>query len=88
MSYFFAEERPYVFTDEGSRAVLRVFREAQTLTKLSGVVRLDKLMLTCGSGDSFKHLAVIDRCVELNLIREVPTTNRATQHKIYELVGE
>ncbi len=78
--YDYKTERPFVFTDNGRRMLLRILKRAETLIARAGVVRLDKLMV---GGDSWNMLACIDRLVELDELRYVPQVDPCnTQHKI------
>lgn len=85
MAYQYAELRPRLFTEEGQVAFLKVRDEANRLLRLSGAVRMDRLMLGCG--DSWEMLARVDRLVELGELREITGPNVAGQDRVFVAAG-
>jgi hypothetical protein len=79
--YDYGTERPYVFTDAGSRQLLKVRDFAFECFKTAGSVRADKLMI--GGGDSWKMMALIDRLVEIGDIFEVTKEVPAWQCRVF-----
>lgn len=84
--YKYEEQRPYTFSDEGSRTVLRLALCAQYLYGQAGAVSLGALIghLT---GDSWHHTACVDRLVELGYLREVQQGPVAGQDRIFTWTG-
>lgn len=64
MSYNYEKQRPFVFTDEGQRVLLAIRDRSQTLMKLAGCMRTDKL-IAHQNGDIWDILACIDRLIEI-----------------------
>ncbi len=71
MSYSYDTERPYVFTEEGQVQLLAVLRCARVCLELAGAVRCDKLLEAASCPNNWKPLALVDRLVELKMLREV-----------------
>lgn len=81
MSYEYATERPFVFTEEGQVMFLAIRDKAQHLCELAGAVNVEKLM--CVSGCSWSMLACVDRLIELGEFKYVNDgENVATQWKV------
>lgn len=81
MSYSYQAERPWVFTEEGQVAFLKIRDKAKELLALSGAVMSGKLLI--GTGNVWSMLACIDRLVELKELIEIPQDNCAGQHRIF-----
>lgn len=82
MSYDYATQRPFVFTEEGQKDFLKIRDTARDLLEEAGAVTSQKLM--CVTGDTWNMLACIDRLVELGELLEIPNTvSRAGQHRIF-----
>jgi hypothetical protein len=79
----YAEIRDRLFTDEGQRTFLGIRDRAHKLLKEAGAFRLDHV--TNGAvGDSWIHIACVDRLVELEEIREVRAEGAtAGQHRVF-----
>jgi hypothetical protein len=86
--YNYEKERPWVFTDEGQRDLLKVRDKTFNLLKLAGAVRSQE-MITGLTGSDWQHLALVDRLVELGDIREIQQQGGcAGQHRIFVRRGD
>lgn len=83
MSYSYATERAKLFTESGQVMFLAVRDRTKVLLDYAGAARLDKMLDTCGGGDSWTMLACVDRLVELGEIVEVTPADSRTQNKVY-----
>lgn len=78
MPYNYAENRPFVFTEEGQETLLRIRDLARKHIELSGATCY--AAITAGStGSSWDILACVDRLVELGDLRRI--SNGATQRR-------
>jgi hypothetical protein len=85
MAYDYQEQRPFVFTEKGQEKMLCVLDRARECLKQSGVVRADVLLNAAGGGDTWKHMACVERLVELGYLRALSgNKDRAWQHGVYE----
>jgi len=82
MSYSYAEERPWLFTEAGQVALLKVRDNAHRLLKRAGAFKTFKATAGVSVGDSFKLLSLIDRLVELDELRCV-NKGVAGQDEVY-----
>lgn len=80
--YSYSKERPRLFTEESQKDFLALRDEVQRKIKLSGAVRLQEAV-SGATGDSWLHLAIIDRLVELGEIREIEQEGAASQHRVF-----
>jgi hypothetical protein len=81
--YDYKTQRPYVFTEEGQIAFLKIRDNANILLKKAGAVRCQELMMV-GTYDTWDMLACIDRLVEIRELLEVPNPHsHAGQHRIF-----
>lgn len=81
MSYSYEKEKPWLFTDEGSRALVATLKEVQNLLRTAGAFRWDKLKFT-GVGSTWQMMALVDRLVELGEIEAFERSSWA-QYKVY-----
>jgi hypothetical protein len=70
MGYMYEEQRASLLTDEGQRQFLEIRDKAKRLLKEAGAFRLQECIDSFG-GDNWKHIACIDRMVELGEIIEL-----------------
>lgn len=84
MAYEYEKEKPFIFTDEGNRAFIKIRDNTFRLMKQSGAARCQEMMI--GTGNSWSLLACIDRMVELNDIREITPPNVAGQDRVFVLL--
>ena len=83
MSYRYANERPFVFTDEGQLMFLKVRDRAKKLLDEAGAVACDALISGL-TGNSWSMLACVDRLVEIGELKEVPNPHSlAGQHRLF-----
>lgn len=83
MSYVYETERPWVLTDEGQRALLKLRDWTYRQLKVGGSVRSQEMISHCPAGDTWKQLACVDRLVELGDLREVTPAGVAGQHRVF-----
>lgn len=90
MAYSYAEQRPFVFTEDGQKTLLNVLDKARECLKASGAVSAGVLLSAAtGSGDSWARMACIERLVELGYLRLVPCNeHRAWQDNVYVAGGK
>ena len=72
MSYVYAEQRPFVFTEDGQVKLLAVIRKTRQCLELAGAVRASVLLSAArsvGGGDGWEAMAVVGRLTELNMIQ-------------------
>jgi hypothetical protein len=79
--YQYATERPYVFTEGGQVQFLSIRDRCTRLINEAGAVTLGKA-ISGEVGSVWSMMACVDRLVELNYLREVPTTG-AAQDRIF-----
>ncbi len=83
MSYSYEEEKPWVFTDDGQRQLLKMRDWVLATLKTAGAFRVDKAMSVVSTPDSFKILALVDRLVEIGDIIELRHQSGFAQHRVY-----
>jgi hypothetical protein len=71
MSYVYELEKPWLLTDEGQRCLMKARDQAGELLKLAGAFMAVSVLKGVPYGDTWKALAILDRLVELGIIREV-----------------
>lgn len=82
--YSYETERPFIFTDEGQRAFLKIRDHINKVFAASGSITVGKALI--GSGDSWQQLACIDRLIELGEVRRIQS-GQATQFDILVPTG-
>lgn len=82
--YQYEIEKDKIFTEEGQVVFLKIRDNVQRLLKLSGAVMMQNA-ITGVTGDSWLHLACVDRLVELKEIREITPSSWevAGQHRVF-----
>lgn len=83
MSYSYEAEKPWVFTDEGQRALLQMRDWVQSTLKTAGAFQAGRAMGVVSTPDSWKACALLDRLVELGDAVEIPGQACMSQHRIY-----
>lgn len=68
--YQYTNERAKLFTDEGNRTFLGIRDHVHKLLKASGAVRMQEA-ISVASGETWFHLACVDRMVELGELVEI-----------------
>jgi hypothetical protein len=81
MGYVYENERPKLFTEEGTRMLVAISIEAARLFKLAGAARFQEMTRTV-SGDSWLMLAATDYLVEMGRISRV-SSGTAGQHQVF-----
>lgn len=71
MTYAYETEKPWLFTDDGQRALFAMLDHARALGLKSGAVSGFALMRGARVGDTFKALALVDRLVETGVLKAV-----------------
>jgi len=80
--YNYEKEKQKIFTEDGQETFLKIRDKIQHLLKQSGAVMMQNA-ISGVTGDTWLHLACVDRLVELNEIKEVTKDNVAGQHRIF-----
>lgn len=85
MSYNYTAERPRVFTEEGSKALIATLDKARACFKVAGAVRASVLLnaaCSAGCSDTWVAMAVIDHLVETKYIKLIDRKG-AWQDNVY-----
>lgn len=82
MSYRYEDEKAWLFTDEGQRALFKANKTAVYLFDKAGAANGMNIVADAGAYDTFKMMAVLDRLVELGEIVEVTSGVRG-QDRIF-----
>ena len=88
MSYNYAAEKPKLFTDEGQRAVMSASINAHKLIDSAGAFMAFKCLVDVKYDDTFMAMAILDRLVELRVIREVTGPGAWGQHRVFAAAFE
>jgi hypothetical protein len=72
MAYNYTTQRSYIFTEQGQVDFLKIRDAAKKMLKECGAFREMELLSKAGGGDSWDHMACIDRLVELGEIQRLP----------------
>lgn len=84
MSYDYQTERPWLFTEEGQLALLKIRDRFRELLEKAGACRMHEAVFCAGvGGDAWKLLACADRLVELREIQEISRTNIMGQDRVF-----
>lgn len=86
MSYSYREERPWLFTEEGSICLIQARDAALKLLAEAGAFRSLAPLRKVNYGDTWKGLAILDRMVEMGDIREVTDSSVAGQDRVFVAV--
>jgi len=84
--YNYQTEKTKIFTEDGQETFLKIRDKVQQLLKQSGAVMMQNA-ISGVTGDSWLHLACVDRLVELKEIREITKENVAGQHRVFVAVS-
>jgi len=86
VSYCYKTERPWIFSEDGSRQFLRIRDRVNRLLDTAGAVRMQEAINDeCGS--SWEMLACVDRMVELGEIRELTDEHAPGQWRVFTRRG-
>lgn len=80
--YNYQNEKTKIFTEEGQIVFLKIRDKTQHLLKQSGAIMMSNIINGI-SGDSWLHLACVDRLVELGEIKEITNGDVAGQHRVF-----
>lgn len=80
--YNYQNEKSKIFTEDGQVVFLKIRDKTQQLLKQSGAVMMSNI-LNGITGDSWLHLACVDRLVELGEIKEITNIGVAGQHRVF-----
>ena len=69
--YFYMNERPEIFTEDGQVMFLKIRDNVKNLIKLAGAVSMGNAIQGASCGSSWTMMACVDRLVELKEIREI-----------------
>ena len=84
--YNYQAEKSKIFTEDGQETFLKIRDKVQHLLKQSGAVMMQNA-ISGVTGDSWLHLACVDRLVELKEIIEITKENVAGQHRVFVAVS-
>ncbi len=80
--YNYQNEKSKIFTEDGQVVFLKIRDKTQQLLKQSGAVMMGNILNEI-TGDSWLHLACVDRLVELGEIEEITNGGVAGQHRVF-----
>lgn len=80
--YNYQTEKSKIFTENGQETFLKIRDKVHQLIKQSGAVMMQNAIKGV-TGDSWLHLACVDRLVELREIREITKENVDGQHRVF-----
>jgi len=80
--YNYQTEKSAIFTENGQEAFLKIRDKVKQALKQSGAVMMQNA-INGVTGDTWLHLACVDRLVELKEIREVTNSDVAGQHRVF-----
>lgn len=80
--YNYQTEKQKLFTEDGQEQFLKIRDNVQRLIKQSGAVMMQNA-ISGVSGNSWLHLACVDRLVELGEIREITNGSVYGQHRVF-----
>ena len=80
--YNYEEQKSEIMTDEGQRTFLKIRDKANKLLEEAGAFTMMAPSRRV-TGDSWFHMACIDRMVELGEIAEVTASGVAGQHRVF-----
>jgi len=84
MNYVYEVEKPWLFTDEGQRCLMQTRDQADELLRTKGAFTAFSVLEGVAYGDTWKARAILDRLVELGIIREVPRDCRGQDRVFVE----
>ena len=81
--YNYQNEKSKIFTEDGQVVFLKIRDKTQQLLKQSGAVMMSNILNGITGGDSWLHLACVDRLVELGEIEEITNGGVAGQYRVF-----
>ena len=81
--YQYEDHKSYIFSDNGQRDFLKVRDCANDLLDKAGAFMLTCAWAYLNGGDSWEHMACVDRMVELGEIVEITKSGVAGQHRVF-----
>lgn len=84
--YNYQIEKSKIFTEDGQKTFLKIREKVHHLLKQSGAVMMQNAINEV-TGDSWLHMACVDRLVELKEIREITKENVVGQHRVFVAVS-
>jgi hypothetical protein len=87
MSYRYEDQKPWLFTDEGQRALLAQRDWCQKALATAGSFTSGRGMAAISTPDTWKAMALFDRLVELGEIRELTGPEAWGQHRVFVKAG-
>jgi hypothetical protein len=88
MSYSYETEKPWLFTDEGQRCLMKARDQAGHLLKKAGAFMAFSALEGVPYGNTWKAFAILDRLVELGIIREVTMPECRGQDRVFVAARE
>ena len=91
MGYIYEIERENIFTEGGTKLLLKIYDNALRMIECSGAVMMGNLWRDC-TGDSWLLMACVDYLVELERLHEVTEPGTMGQYRVFiqnlaELMG-
>ena len=83
MSYSYQTERPWLFSEAGVAAILRVRATIQRHLKTAGAVRSLEATKDSRAGSSWSDQAILDYLVERKELREVTPPGTWGQYRVF-----
>jgi anion-transporting ArsA/GET3 family ATPase len=80
--YNYQTEKTKIFMEDSQETFLKIRDKVQQLLKQSGAVMMQNA-ISGVTGDSWLHIACVDRLVELKEIKEITKDNVAGQHRVF-----
>ena len=84
--YNYQTEKSKIFTEDGQETFLKIRDKVQQLIKQSGAVMMQNA-ISGVTGNSWVHLACVDRLVELKEIREITKENVAGEYRVFVAIN-
>jgi len=86
MMYSYSQERLWVLSPEGQRALSKVRDHVLRLLNEAGACQLGRVLGVIG--DNWHSMACVDRMLELGELREISQGNVAGQYRIFVRAGQ
>lgn len=85
MAYDYRENRKWLASPEGVKAVGEVLRNIENRLRPAGAAAMHKLWPT-GAGDGWQKMAAVDHCVALGVIEEIRFAREPWgQHRVFRI---
>ena len=82
MVYTYETEKENIFTESGTKLLLKIYDNALRMIEYSGAVMMCNLWEDC-AGDSWALMACVDYLLELEKIHEVTEPGTMGQYRVF-----